>query len=641
VKVWPAKRIKGRIAAKNAVKIKAALATTINPKTVASEYLGSNPFLTGNQTTDRIHARSWAMVHVQPKTEALKKAIERTIVEGWVTGEKAAGSMIRSSILKKNVIVQEMLDNKELNVWANWKPGDEVSAALLERKYGLDQLLIENGLTIRNISRTQIDEIGTQLADGLRQGLSIDEMASSIRDVVNNPAKALSIAMTEVSRATNQGAQNRYKEANITQNQWSGIDPCDKCAMNDGQIVKVGDPFTSGDTQPPAHPNCLCTLLPVIESGTYEDITRDVAQETDDAFNLARGREERLTSEIIGISRVVNASVQGLKTRLKQPKSIARKIAGGLKDGEYATAKEAADAMADLNRYTLSFESKGYVKGVKDTIEELTAKGYGLRVKNYWERADYKGINIAVKDATGKEFEVQLHTANSLAVKEDLHILYEQYRVNMVDEERWDLWRRMVEIAKKIETPADYEELKKIGVLKFEYFKDSKGNYRESLRGAIINPEKLKLPNKVIPEVKPVDVTYRGSHRASNIESGAPLHNITANEIYPPNTYTDQNLRLYGSGYPAMDKKIHDLLIRVQDNPDAEITIYRAIPKNATEATIVAGDWVTPIKDYAIQHGISNLNNDYKIISLKVKAREIYTSGDSLLEWGYNPIGGN
>jgi SPP1 gp7 family putative phage head morphogenesis protein len=510
VRTWPAKRVQSQLAVKNSVKIKAALSLIVNPKTVAKEYVESHPFLVGSQTIDRVHARSWAMIHVRPNLEPLRQAVARTIVEGWVTGEKAAGSEIKRSI-KKNLTIQQILEDEEVDVWANWKPGDQVSAALLERKYGLDQLLIQSELTIKNMAKTQIDEIGTQLADGLSRGLSIDEIASSLKDVINNPAKALSIAMTETSRATNFGAQNRYREANILKNQWSGIDPCPECAMNDGEIVGVGDPFASGDTQPPAHPNCLCTLLPVIETNVVEDISEEVLVLTDDAFELAKGREERLTEEMVGISRAVGGVVSGLRFRLKQPKSIARKIRGMVKDGEFATAKEAADSLADLNRYTLSFTNDVYVAGVKNTIEELTAKGYGLRVKNYWERADYKGINIAVKDATGKEFEVQLHSASSLGAKEDLHILYERYRVNTNDKERWDLWTKMVNIAKQIETPANFDELKTIGILKHEYFKDSKGNYREALGGKIIDPKKLNPPNKIIPpikvdEINPIDL---------------------------------------------------------------------------------------------------------------------------------------
>ena len=48
------------------------------------------------------------------------------------------------------------------------------------------------------------------------------------------------------------------------------------------------------------------------------------------------------------------------------------------------------------------------------------------------------------------------------------------------------------------------------------------------------------------------------------------------------------------------------------------------------------GDWVTTSRLYAKQHGESNLNNSYKIITKTVKASELYTDGNSIFEWGYN-----
>jgi len=47
-------------------------------------------------------------------------------------------------------------------------------------------------------------------------------------------------------------------------------------------------------------------------------------------------------------------------------------------------------------------------------------------------------------------------------------------------------------------------------------------------------------------------------------------------------------------------------------------------------------DWVGITKQYVKDHGDSNLG-DYKIVTKKVKAKEIYTNGDSIHEWGYWP----
>jgi hypothetical protein len=59
--------------------------------------------------------------------------------------------------------------------------------------------------------------------------------------------------------------------------------------------------------------------------------------------------------------------------------------------------------------------------------------------------------------------------------------------------------------------------------------------------------------------------------------------------------------------------------------------------KKEPNIKINPGDWVTINLHYAKEHGQSNLNNDYKIISKTVKASELFTDANSIHEWGYNP----
>lgn len=129
---------------------------------------------------------------------------------------------------------------------------------------------------------------------------------------------------------------------------------------------------------------------------------------------------------------------------------------------------------------------------------------------------------------------------------------------------------------------------------------------------------------------------YKMTHRPGDIESGASLDNVSGNDIYPDDVYTPNGLRNYSTGYPELDKEAHALIMRAKGNPEMTVTIYRAVPNDAKITEIKDGDWVTPTRGYAKIHGESNLNNDYKIISAEVKAKDIYTSGDSWHEWGYS-----
>lgn len=134
-----------------------------------------------------------------------------------------------------------------------------------------------------------------------------------------------------------------------------------------------------------------------------------------------------------------------------------------------------------------------------------------------------------------------------------------------------------------------------------------------------------------------VNEDYRGEHTAPDSTSGAPLHDVTANGIYPEDVYSHQGLRYYGTGDDAGDAMMHDKINRLRGKPKKMILIYRAIPHGLRGAKINRGDWVTLSKKYAMDHGRSALNGKYRILTKIANAEDVYTNGDSWHEWGYDP----
>jgi hypothetical protein len=129
------------------------------------------------------------------------------------------------------------------------------------------------------------------------------------------------------------------------------------------------------------------------------------------------------------------------------------------------------------------------------------------------------------------------------------------------------------------------------------------------------------------------DVNYRGLHTAPiNDGFNAPLHDLT--KIYPEDVYSSKAANLYGHRIPE-DKKAAEIVQKFRNNPEAEVTVYRAVPEGASHK-VNRGDWVTLTEAYAKIHGDSNLDENYKIIKNKVKAKDIYTNGDSIHEFGYD-----
>jgi SPP1 gp7 family putative phage head morphogenesis protein len=254
---WGAHKADVRIATNNARKIQAALRQGIDAKRVIAAYRKTQPAKSKNPTQDRARARSWAMLNMRINNEPLLEILQRTWADGFVLGQAYGDDEIKRAREAKKA-ASDYVD------WDNWKPGDAATATLLRPPKAFQELLGRARVTIKDLDQTGYDRVGTALADSIEQGLSDTRAARLINDAIGNPARALSIAITETNRAMSQGAISRYQAANLEKMEWSTSDPCPTCAMNSGQVIDIGGTFNSGAQMPPAHPHCRCALLPVI-----------------------------------------------------------------------------------------------------------------------------------------------------------------------------------------------------------------------------------------------------------------------------------------------------------------------------------------------------------------------------------------
>ena len=210
----------------------------------------------------------------------------------------------------------------------------------------------------------------------------------------------------------------------------------------------------------------------------------------------------------------------------------------------------------------------------------------------------------------------------------------------------------------------------------------------------MIGPTTPKLPKSgKVPDLKAaVSDDYRGTHRPPMRDSGAPLYDLTGGgNVYPDDVYSSNAAQYYGhfGGNHPMDRETVNIIHGMKGKPDATVTVYRAVPYEPTVSEQLAklnkqkyeymrrntvpddfsgdkrkfydylqseiyrlgkspeqvvpkldiskGDWVTINRNYAKDHGESTLKGKYKIISKKVKVKDIYTNGDSIHEFGYDP----
>ena len=178
---------------------------------------------------------------------------------------------------------------------------------------------------------------------------------------------------------------------------------------------------------------------------------------------------------------------------------------------------------------------------------------------------------------------------------------------------------------------------------------------------------------------------YRGEHQAPN-KNDSPMYDVT--NAFSSDIYGSNALRMFG-GYNSYDNYSIAIIQQAKNKPNKQIKIYRAVPavvtnqekindyekrmkeiqrrgklprdvtnwQNASEyynwldseveklktqpsdttekIKINNGDWVTINPMYAKEHGQNNLNNKYKVITKTVNAKNLFTDGNSVHEWGY------
>ncbi len=129
----------------------------------------------------------------------------------------------------------------------------------------MDVLKVRNLTALRGIGEETNKAIIRELSEGLQRGESIPNLARRIRDRVDHIGihRARLMARTETMYALNEGTKTRYAQHGIEMVEWlTAWDErtCADCAALNGRVFKVSEAPPC-----PLHPNCRCTLLPIIE----------------------------------------------------------------------------------------------------------------------------------------------------------------------------------------------------------------------------------------------------------------------------------------------------------------------------------------------------------------------------------------
>lgn len=185
---------------------------------------------------------------------AATAALAGLYVDGYLIGASSAKALVSGG-------------DPELG---DWQPGQTDTARTLIEALGLSAglavVLDGVAVAIASIAATRLADLARVLAVGVIRGDSPAVIGSSLRDVLTNLSRALTLAITEVTRASGLAAANAYEQDDLDLGRWL-LDPtsavCPTCVTNSAAESRTfGAAYPSGDAFPPAHPRCRCAVIP-------------------------------------------------------------------------------------------------------------------------------------------------------------------------------------------------------------------------------------------------------------------------------------------------------------------------------------------------------------------------------------------
>lgn len=147
--------------------------------------------------------------------------------------------------------------------WTDWVPGHGELAGQLPGE-ALQDLLRQEGITLRGISDTQINRIADVIASAVREGTPMKDTVARVDEIIHDAKRAALIATTEFARAEAAARRAFYRANHVAKVAWVAYpDCCVLCRENaDASPIPIRDEWPHGD--PPVHPACRCGLVPAL-----------------------------------------------------------------------------------------------------------------------------------------------------------------------------------------------------------------------------------------------------------------------------------------------------------------------------------------------------------------------------------------
>jgi hypothetical protein len=241
-----------------------ALAAGVDATAVATEALDQTAVAAAMPVDDADLARARAILDAHGfETDALASTLDELNRDAYAAGAHAGWLTLPVEVRSVGAEPFAAID------WDTWVPGHPLAAdelAGVGEGRGLARMLEEADVRIAGMSGTATEDLARVLARGVAAGDSVETIASALESKLGG-GRALTIANTEVARAMSIASMDTYSANGVAGVEWlvANLDTDETCTGNAGAgPIALGETFPSGDTEPPAHPNCRCAIAPVM-----------------------------------------------------------------------------------------------------------------------------------------------------------------------------------------------------------------------------------------------------------------------------------------------------------------------------------------------------------------------------------------
>jgi len=174
------------------------------------------------------------------------------------------GSILQAEV-QAELVTAYMQGSAEMITWGKTKAGIPIAFEGPPVTEAIEYARTWSGVLVKRMNEETVNRLAQVIGDGIQNKRGIPGLTRDLKKEFTDMSRyrAETIARTETNNALSQAFLDRGKEMDIEAKEWIVTDPCPICEENAAEGIKPLDHvFSSGQTRPPAHPRCLCSLAP-------------------------------------------------------------------------------------------------------------------------------------------------------------------------------------------------------------------------------------------------------------------------------------------------------------------------------------------------------------------------------------------